>query len=145
MTDTPNLAPKEKPKRQRPLIKFSRYSYDEAAEFDRLAAIAGLSDSAFIRVSTIGEQGRPRSRRRPPSEESQLKARHMTALNRVGNNINQGTRALNEITLEARAGAGRDRLADQIETVRALLESAIPALIETLDANRRALDCDWEG
>jgi hypothetical protein len=136
---------KKKPKRKRPCIRLARYSDDEAALFDELAKEARLSDSAFIRISTIGEQGRPRSRRRALDERGRLNLQFLTALNRVGSLVNQGVRALNEIALTAPEAADRDRLADEIAQVKGLLASAIPALHETLAAIRAALAYDWEG
>ena len=112
----------------------ARYSPDEAAEFDRLATAAGLTDSAFIRVSTIGKQGLPRSCRRPLDEQGRLKREHSIAINRAGALVNQGIRKLNEIDLTAPAAGYRDRLAYEIETARKLLETAIPALNAALAA-----------
>jgi hypothetical protein len=133
--ELPTDAPaKKQPKRHRSRLKVARYSPDEAAEFDRLATAAGLSDSAFIRVSTIGKQGLPRSRRRPPDEQEQLKLQHVIAINRAGGLVNQGIRALHEIRQAAPAAVERDRLAYELEAVRKLLESAIPALNEALAA-----------
>jgi hypothetical protein len=127
---------KKQPKRQRARLKIARYSDDEAAEFDRRATAAGLTDSAFIRVSTIGEQGLPRSRRRPPDEQERLKLQHVIAINRAGGLVNQGIRALHEIRYHAPGTMQRDRLADEIETTRKLLETAIPALNAALAAVR---------
>jgi hypothetical protein len=56
--------------------------------------------TAPIRVSTIGEQGQPRSRRRL-DEQGRLELQHVIAINRVGNLINQGIRAMNETALNA--------------------------------------------
>lgn len=134
----PSAPEKPKPKRQRHRMKFARYSDDEAAEFDRRAQAAGLSDSAFIRVSTIGEQGQPRSRRRALDEHSLLKQQHVIAINRAGGLVNQGIKALHEIARKAPTANEPDRLADEIETTRKLLETAIPALNEALAAVRGA-------
>ena len=135
--ELPTAAPEKKvPKRQRPEIKRARYSPDEAAEFDRRATAAGLSDGAFIRVSTIGEQGQPRSRRRPLGEQGQLRAQHVAAINRAGGLVNQGIRALNETALRAPEAGSRDRLADEIKAARELLQPALAALLETLAAVR---------
>jgi hypothetical protein len=136
---------KKQPKRKRSRMKFARYSPEEAAAFDQLAQQAGLSDSAFIRIATIGEQGEARSRRRPPTPDSQLKAGHLAALNRIGNLFNQGIRALNIIALETPEAVSRDRLADEVAQARELLEAAIPSLLETLAANREALGHVREG
>jgi len=123
---------KKRPKRHRHRLKFARFSDAEAAEFDQRATKSGLTDSAFIRVSTIGAQGLPRSRRRKPDEQGLLKLQHATAINRAGGLVNQGIRALHEIKLAAPAASGRDRLADELEATRKVLEPAIPALIEAL-------------
>jgi hypothetical protein len=130
----PPETPAKKPKRHRSRLKVARYSVDEAAEFDRLATAAGLSDSAFIRVSTIGNQGLPRSRRRPLDEQGRLKLQHVIAINRAGGLVNQGIRSLHEIRQSAPAAVERDRLAYELEAVRKLLESAIPALNAALAA-----------
>ena len=145
MTETPSIiylpstpptetAAKKQPKRHRSRLKIARYSEDEAAEFDRRAADAGLTDSAFIRVSTIGNQGLPRSRRRPLDEQGRLKLQHVIAINRAGGLVNQGIRGVHEIARSAPAAVERDRLADELEAVRKLLESAIPGLNEALAA-----------
>jgi hypothetical protein len=134
----PETPAKKQPKRHRSRLKIARFSDDEAAEFERQAAAAGLTDSAFIRVSTIGKQGLPRSRRRPPDEQGQLKLQHVIAINRAGGLVNQGIRALHEIRQTAPAAVERDRLAYELEAVRKLLESAIPALDEALAAVRGA-------
>jgi hypothetical protein len=125
-------APKKQPKRHRSRLKVARYSDDEAAAFDELAKQAGLSDSAFIRVSTIGEMGRPRSRRAPPTEADRQKAQHITAINRVGNLFNQGIAAVHEIRLSAPAATERDRLAYELEALRKLFEKGLGELSAAL-------------
>jgi hypothetical protein len=95
-------------KRKRQHVKRCRFDDDELAEFERRARARNLSDGAFIRASTLDTPG-PRSQRnhRPPPEVILL-IRHLTEFNRIGNNLNQTTRALNELRLIARElGAGR--------------------------------------
>jgi hypothetical protein len=73
-----------------------------------------------------------------------LLAHNTAALNRLGSNVNQTTRALNEFLLIARE-TGADRLArviiDAIEQNRALAAD----LALTLAANRYAAGYDREG
>jgi hypothetical protein len=132
-------AERRKPKRQRPHQKFARYNDDELAEFERRAAEAGLTDAAYIRVSTIGDAGLPRSRRRPLDEQGRLTAAHTIAVNRVGANVNQGIQALNKIALTAPQATSRDRLADELMANRELLREMQKALDDTLAASRAAL------
>jgi hypothetical protein len=132
-------AAKKQPKRQRPHVKLTRYNDEELAEFDRRASEAGLSDSAYMRVATIGEAGLPRSRRRPLDEQGKLTAQHTVAVNRVGANVNQGIKALHEIALKAPTTNSRDRLADEILAVREMLRSMQKALDQSLAAAEAAL------
>jgi hypothetical protein len=74
-----------------------------------------------------------------------LLARNMAELNRIGGNINQGIRALNEIALAAPAAAERDRLAYELETLRKLFGAVFDELTPTLAANREALGYDRQG
>jgi hypothetical protein len=133
----PEIA-KKQPRRQRPLLRRARFSPEEAEEFDRRATAAGLSDGAFIRISTIGESGRPRSQRRPPTVDSRERARAVAALNHIGGNLNQGFRALNEIKLAAPEEISRDRLADELAALRELFETGMAALITALEVLRGA-------
>jgi hypothetical protein len=133
---------KKQPRRQRPLLRRARFSPEEAEEFDRRAAAAGLSDGAFIRISTIGESGRPRSQRRPPTGDSRERARAIAALNHIGGNLNQGFRALNEVKRTAPEEVSRDRLADELAALRELFEPGMAALARALDAVRGAFSGD---
>jgi hypothetical protein len=133
---------KKQPRRQRPLLRRARFSFEEADEFDRRAAAAGLSDGAFIRISTIGEAGRPRSQRRPPTGDSRERARAIAALNHIGGNLNQGFRALNEIKLAAPEAVNPDRLAGELTALRELFETGMAALISALEAVRGAFSGD---
>lgn len=126
-------AARKQPKRQRSRHVFVRLSDDELAELERRAQAAGLSSGAYFRKSALGEAG-PRSKRAAPTTASRLRFEHITAINRAGNLVNQGIRALNEIALSAPAADHRDRLAYELEQARKLLETAIPALNEALAA-----------
>jgi hypothetical protein len=131
-------AEKKKPKRQKARfvgIRFDDAGFDEA---QRRARAVGLSLGAYARQQMIDDAGN-RARRAPPTPDSQLKAGHLAALNRIGNLFNQGIRALNIIALEIPEAVSRDRLADEVAQARELLEAAIPSLLETLAANREAL------
>jgi hypothetical protein len=143
LPDLSRPAPK-KPNRQRRHIEHFRTDDAEHIELASRAQAAGLSVNAYSRMQTLGAAG-PRARRSPPTERSRLNAQHMASLNRVGNNVNQGVRALNQIALTASEGVSRDRLADEIAQTRGLLEEALAALLETLAANRAALGYDREG
>jgi len=125
----PDAAPK-KPKRQKARfvgIRFDDAGFDEA---QRRAREVGLSLGAYGRQRMIDDAG-PRAKRAPPTETSRLRATHVTAINRIGNLVNQGIYALNRIDPESGA---RDRLADEVAAARELLQSAMPALREALAA-----------
>lgn len=134
----PPAPEKKKPRRQRPVQKFARYTEDEAAELQRRATEAGLSDASFIRASTIGDPG-PRSKRAMPTAQDQLTAAHHIAVKRIGVNVNQGIHALNEIALKAPEARSRDRLADEIMTTREILREMQRALDAALAIDRAAL------
>jgi hypothetical protein len=127
----PAPAARKRPKRQRGHVDHFRTSDEEHAELLARAREAGLSVDAYCRLKTLGDAG-PRSRRGAPSEASRQRAQHITAINRAGNLVNQGIRALNDTARQAPEAGNRDRLADEIEKTRALLQSAIPALREAL-------------
>jgi hypothetical protein len=68
----------------------------DAAEFlsiESKARTAGMSRAAFIRTCALGAPG-PRAKR-SPSIEIEALAHAVSALNRVGNNLNQVARVLN--------------------------------------------------
>jgi hypothetical protein len=124
---------KKRPKRQRGHVDHFRTDAAEHAELAARAAAAGLSVDAFCRLMTLGDPG-PRSRRTQPTENSRLRATHITAINRAGNLVNQGIHALNEIKRTAPEAVERDRLAYELEATRKLLEKAMPALNDALAA-----------
>jgi hypothetical protein len=130
-------AAKKQPKRQRSRHVFVRLTDAELAELERRGQAAGLSSGAYFRKSALGDAG-PRAKRAAPTDASLLKLQHVVAINRAGGLVNQGIRALHEIRQTAPAAVERDRLAYELETVRKLLESAIPALNEALAAVRGA-------
>ena len=123
------VAAKKQPKRQRRHVDHFRTDDDEHAELAARARDAGLSVDAFCRMKTLGDPG-PRSRRSQPTMDSRARAQHITAINRVGNLVNQGVRALHEIRQAAPEITGRDRLADAMEAVRSQLEAANAGLAE---------------
>ena len=118
---------KKRPKRQRGHVEQFRTDADEHAALVELARKAGLSLGAYYRRELLGDAG-PRAKRAPPTEASWLNAAHIAAINRAGSLLNQGIRAVNEIARAAPTTSERDRLSDELESVRGLLESAVPAL-----------------
>ncbi len=131
----------KKPRRQRAHVDHFRTDDAEHAELAIRARDAGLSVDAYCRLMTLGDPG-PRSRRARLSEDGHLTAQHLAAVNRAGSLVNQGIHALNEIALKAPEADNRDRLAGEIMAARALLRTALPALMETLAAVREALARD---
>ena len=61
------------------------------------------------------------------------------AVHRVGVNVNQGIAALNKIALSAPTATSRDRLADEVITVREMLRGMQRSLDEALAAGMAAL------
>jgi len=142
--DEPEISYSKRPKRQRQHVDHFRTDDDEHAELAARARDAGLSVDAFCRLMCLGDPG-PRSRRTKPTVDTKLLARNMAELNRIGGNLNQGIRALNEIALSAPAATERDRLAYELETLRKLFGTAIDEIARTLAANREALGYDRQG
>jgi hypothetical protein len=137
---SPPPAPaKKQPKRQRQRFVGVRLDDAEFAELERRARQAGLSVGAYCRERTLGSAG-PRAKREQPTADTKLLARNMAELNRVGVNLNQMARALNEIALNE----GTGRLAQVAHIVRPIQE-ALAALRGTLTVNCRALGYDSEG
>jgi len=120
-----------RPKRQRGNVEQFRTDDTEHGVLVEKAQAAGLSLGAYYRSVLLGDAG-ARARRAPPTEASRARALDITAINRVGNLINQGIRALHDTARRAAEGDERDRLAEEIAATRALLEDTLPALRETL-------------
>jgi hypothetical protein len=134
--ERPWISGSEKRKRQH--VRRCRFDDDELAEFDRRARERKLSHGAFIRLATLGTPG-PRSQRNQPTEQSRLTVANHIAVNRVGANVNQGIRALNEIALKAPEVRSRDRLADEVMATREMLRASLATLDDTLATLRAAL------
>jgi len=124
-------APK-RPKRRRCHVDHFRTDDAEHAKLERRARAAGLSVGAYCRACCLGAAG-PRARRRPPVEH-ELLARNTAELNHIGSNLNQTTRALNEIAL----GDGSGRLAQVAHLVEPI-QTTLAELRRALADNRRAL------
>ena len=134
----PPAPEKKKPRRRRARHVFVRLDEAELAELETRARAAGLSAGAYFRQAALGDPG-PRSKPAAPTEQDRLTREHIIAVNRVGANINQGIRALNEIALKAPEARSRDQLADEVMAVRDLLRGMQRATDETLAAGRAAL------
>jgi hypothetical protein len=81
-------------KRQRGETVTVRLSKDERDALDALASRSGLAAGAFMRAATFGDAG-PRAQRRPPVDHRALR-QLLGECGRVGNNLNQIARRLNE-------------------------------------------------
>jgi hypothetical protein len=130
----PQLSPpaaKKRPRRQRGNVEQFRTDDAEHAALVEKARAAGLSLGAYYRSVLIGDAG-ARAKRAPPTEASRARALNITSINRVGNLLNQGIRALNDTGRRAPEAGDRDRLADEIAATRELLQSTLPALKEAL-------------
>jgi hypothetical protein len=125
-------------KRQRRHVEQFRTDDAEHAELQRRAWDSGrLSVSAFCRKRTLGDPG-VRHARGPAPPDLQLLVRNFSELNRVGNNLNQTTRALNELVLIARE-MGADRLVRIVSEAIERNRLATDELLATMAENRRAL------
>jgi hypothetical protein len=124
---------KKRPRRQRGNVEQFRTDDAEHGALTEKAQAAGLSLGAYYRSVLLGDAGQ-RAKRAPPTEASRARALDVTAINRVGNLINQGIRALHDTARRAPEAADRDRLAEEIAATRALLEDALPVLREALAA-----------
>ena len=82
-------------KRQRNRRISLRYTDDELNRIAAKADRAGLAVAAFLRASALGGDAGPRSRRRPPADHKALR-QLLGECGRVGNNLNQIARRLNE-------------------------------------------------
>ncbi len=116
-----DLARKRKPKRQRQHVEQFRTDDAEHVQLVAKSRAAGLSVGAYVRACALGDAG-PRARRRA-TVDRELLAINNAALNRVGNNLNQIAKALNQ-------GDGIDPFE---------LRATITELLAVLTANRRAL------
>ena len=116
-----DLARKRKPKRQRQHVEQFRTDDAEHAQLVAKSRAAGLSIGAYVRACALGDAG-PRARRRA-TVDRELLAINNAALNRVGSNLNQIAKALNQ-------GDGIDPFE---------LRTTITELLAVLTANRRAL------
>ena len=103
----------------RTVIKSLRLSLAEAEAIGGRQQAAGLSFNAYACTCMLGEGG-PKRRRRPTIDQAAL-ATATAALNRVGNNLNQLTRATHQ---------GRD--ADELAETLAELRAAATAIREAL-------------
>ena len=117
-------------------------------EMERLkaeAAAAGMSAAGYLRAGRLGEGASgPRVRRRLPVIEATLLAQAVAELNRIGNNLNQTARALNELRLIG-IESGNDRLARVIDDMREVNQDALRDLKVTMRATREAAGYDREG
>lgn len=125
--------------RKRRHVKRCRFDDAELAEFERRARARNLSDGAFIRASTLDTPGPRAQRNHRPPPEMRLLVRHLSEFNRIGNNLNQTARALNELRLAAHEMEA-DRLMhivglldERNQTAIEELRAAVAALIRTLD------------
>jgi hypothetical protein len=116
-----DLARKRKPKRQRQHVEQFRTDDAEHTQLVAKSRAAGLSVGAYVRACALGDAG-PRARRRA-TVDRELLAINNAALNRVGSNLNQIAKALNQ-------GDGIDPFE---------LRATITELLAVLTANRRAL------
>ena len=122
-----NLVRKRKPKRQRQHVEQFRTDDAEHAQLVAKSRAAGLSVGAYVRACALGDAG-PRARRRATIDR-ELLAINNAALNRVGSNLNQIAKALNQ-------GDGIDPFE---------LRTTITELLAVLTANRRALGYGRKG
>ena len=81
-------------KRQRGETVTVRLTKDERDALDALASRSGLASGAFMRAAAFGDAG-PRAQRRPPADHRALR-QLLGECGRIGNNINQIAKRLNE-------------------------------------------------
>jgi hypothetical protein len=102
------------------------------------AEAAGLSLSAFV-CAQLGDTPGPRVHRNP-TELTEAVAQLAAQMGKPGGNLNQGSRALNQIRLAAVIdGTDRDRLADMLDDMAELHRQAIAEHRECLAAVMRLL------
>ncbi|HEV2521692.1 MAG TPA: plasmid mobilization relaxosome protein MobC [Candidatus Acidoferrales bacterium] len=80
-------------KRRRTRQSLVRWTEEEFNAIAAKADKAGLAVAAFMRASALGDAG-PRAQRRPPADHVALR-QILGHIGRIGNNLNQITRALN--------------------------------------------------
>jgi len=91
MSPSKDDGPKEKRQRNR-RIDF-RLTEAEYAEVRRKANRAGYTVGAYVRATVLGSPG-PRAQRLPPTNKVELVKLHHE-INKIGNNLNQGQKAVN--------------------------------------------------
>ena len=81
-------------KRIRKKVLPTRWTDSEYETLTRRAEQVGLSRAGYIRLKAIGEEG-PRTQRVPRHGTADL-ARLLAAVNKIGGNVNQVARAINQ-------------------------------------------------
>jgi len=107
------------------------------AKAEAAATAAGISVAGYVAALINGQPG-PRAHRNP-SEATKMLAQLRGEMGKRGSNLNQGARALNEISILAGEGSGHDRLAELVEEMVALHRQAIGEHRECVAAIMRAL------
>jgi hypothetical protein len=107
------------------------------AKAEAAAKAAGISVAGYVATLIDGQPG-PRVHR-TPSEATKVLAQLRGEMGKRGSLLNQGARALNEISILAAEGAGRNRLADLVEEMAELHRQAIAEHRECVAAIMRAL------
>lgn len=129
--------------RQRRHVVQFRTDDAELAELQRRAWDSGrLSVGAFCRKRALGSPG-VRHSRGPAPLDVRLLAQHLSELNHVGSNLNQTTRALNELRLIA-DGIEADRLAQRAADAIERSAAAIDEVRQAINTVCRALGHDRE-
>ena len=100
-------------KRQRGETVTVRLTKDERARLDDLSSRSGLAAGAFMRAATFGDTG-PRAKRRPPADHVALR-QILGHCGRIGNNLNQIAKRLNE-------GGGAAPIRELREALAAILD-----------------------
>ena len=111
-------------KRQRTKRHTDRYTTDEFNRIAEKADRAGLSFSAFVRESLLGDAG-PRAQRRRPADHKAL-LRILGQFGKVGGNVNQIARATH---------SGDQASSAELKEIRRALEDIRKALYEALGKN----------
>lgn len=133
-------------KRQRLTGVFVRLLPEEVARLEAAAAEAGYSVAAYLRTGRLGEEAVLRQPRRRPRLthvspiEVKAVAQTNAELNKIGSNLNQAVRALNELAL----AEGNGRLAQAVHLVRPI-EHMLDELRLVLAATRHVLGHDRQG